>query len=132
MTNKSRGTILGVLMAVLLVALAASGCGADQATVEREDGTSSVYDVRGAKSEGWWGREECWADGGQFLDRGPTEVNGCIIPPPPDYAPPSVVGGGRAEADVLERVETMNEEQLSELLDHIEDRYGDEPMAADE
>ena len=117
-----------VAMAIATV-LAVSACGGPTTTVvERSDGTSSTYDESGGLEDFAWDREECWADGGTLLDRGGHRSNWCLVPPPADYEPPVILSGGRAEAEVLRRVEAMDESQLMDLLVYLKGRYGDVPL----
>lgn len=62
-----------------------------------------------------------------FLDRGGRDSDWCLVLPPADYEAPVVLSGGRAESEVLRRVEAMDETQLADLLDYIEERDGDGP-----
>ena len=112
----------------LFLAVSLSACGGPETTVvERADGTSSVYGENGELFDDTWGREECWADGGMFLDRG-WEPDWCLVLPPADYEIPVVLSDGRVESEVLRRVKAMDVTELADLLDHIVGRYGDGSM----
>ena len=110
----------------LFSAVSLSACGGPETTVvERADGTSSAYGESGGLDHHTWGREECWADGGVFFDRGRRHSDWCLVLPPADYEAPVVLSDGRAESEVLRRVGAMDETQLADLLDYIKGRDDD-------